>query len=98
MEVAVNGKEAVNIFQASEPNHFNLIFMDIQMPIMNGNQATMAIRSLNRRDAKSVPIVAMTANAFAEDVEAALSAGMNEHLAKPVEVQKLMETMKKWLR
>lgn len=68
------------------------------MPIMNGNQATMAIRSLNRRDAKSVPIVAMTANAFAEDVEAALSAGMNEHLAKPVEVQKLMETMKKWLR
>ncbi len=58
----------------------------------------MAIRSLNRRDAKSVPIVAMTANAFAEDVEAALSAGMNEHLAKPVEVQKLMETMKKWLR
>ena len=53
---------------------------------------------MNRRDAKSVPIVAMTANAFAEDVEAALSAGMNEHLAKPVEVQKLMETMKKWLR
>ena len=81
----------------SEQEHFDLIFMDIQMPVMNGYEATAAIRSLHRADAKTLPIVAMTANAFAEDVMLTKSAGMNEHISKPIDMVKLRDVLRKWL-
>ena len=74
-----------------------MILMDIQMPVMNGYDAARAIRALNRPDAQSVPIIAMTANAFAEDVQRAKSAGMNEHLAKPIDIDKLKRILKQYL-
>lgn len=97
VEEAVDGKEAVNKFIESPPRYYDLIFMDVQMPIMNGYEATSAIRSLNRRDAKRIPIIAMTANAFVEDVQAAVSAGMNEHMAKPLDIGQLQDILKRWL-
>lgn len=97
VEEAVDGKEAVNKFIDSPPRYYDLIFMDIQMPIMNGYEATAAIRSLDRRDAKRVPIIAMTANAFVEDVQAAKNAGMNEHMAKPLDIEQLRNILRRWL-
>ncbi len=97
VECAVNGKEAVDKFAASEGGYYDLIFMDIQMPVMNGYDAVKAIRKLDRPDAEKIPVVAMTANAFAEDVKEALNAGMNEHIAKPLDINKLIATLKKWL-
>lgn len=97
VECAVNGKEAVDKFAASEGGYYDLIFMDIQMPVMNGYDAVKAIRKLDRSDAEKIPVVAMTANAFAEDVKEALNAGMNEHIAKPLDINKLIATLKKWL-
>ena len=96
-DVAVNGKEAVDKFNEAESGYYDLIFMDIQMPIMNGYEATAAIRALEKPDAKTIPIIAMTANAFAEDVLMAKHSGMNEHMAKPVDVHKLREVLKRWL-
>ena len=72
--------------------------MDIQMPVMDGYEATEAIRALKREDAKTVPILALTANAFATDIGKAHSAGMNDHVAKPIEVKLLMETLQRWIR
>ena len=80
-----------------EDGYYDLIFMDIQMPKMNGYDATRAIRAMNRDYCRQVPIVAMTANAFAEDVHAAKTVGMNEHIAKPLDLKILMKTMRKWL-
>ena len=97
VECAVNGKEAMDKFAASEGGYYDLIFMDIQMPVMNGYDAVKAIRKLDRPDAEKIPVVAMTANAFAEDVKEALNAGMNEHIAKPLDINKLIATLKKWL-
>lgn len=97
VECAVNGKEAVDKFAASEGEYYDLIFMDIQMPVMNGYDAVREIRKLDRPDAEKIPVVAMTANAFAEDVKEALNAGMNEHIAKPLDINKLIATLKKWL-
>ena len=97
IEAAENGKEAVDQFSASANGYYDIILMDIQMPVMNGYDATSAIRSLDRPDARHVPIVAMTANAFAEDVQAAKNSGMNEHLAKPLDVGKLKEVLGKYL-
>lgn len=94
---ASDGKEAVDMFLDSTENFYDLIFMDIQMPIMNGYEATAAIRSLSRSDARTTPIVAMTANAFAEDVQMAKNAGMNEHVAKPLDLNKLYEVLRRWL-
>jgi signal transduction histidine kinase/CheY-like chemotaxis protein/HAMP domain-containing protein len=88
---AVDGEEALNIFNESAENEYGIIFMDIQMPVMDGYEASMAIRSLKRADAKTVPIVALTANAFKEDIEKSLAAGMNAHLAKPMDMEKLLE-------
>ena len=82
---AVNGQEAVALFDRSEPAYYDLILMDIQMPVMNGLEATRTIRGLNRVDAGSIPIIAMTANAFAEDVQNSLDAGMNAHISKPMD-------------
>ncbi|MCM1023048.1 MAG: response regulator [Prevotella sp.] len=97
VECAENGRIAVDKFAASEQGYYDLVFMDIQMPIMNGNEAARAIRALSRRDAKGVPIVAMTANAFNDDVQASMNAGMNEHISKPLDLKVLTKTLSKWL-
>ncbi len=86
-ELAVNGQEAVEMFQRSDPGHYDMILMDVQMPVMNGYEATRAIRACGHPRAKRIPIVAMTANAFAEDVRNARDAGMNGHLTKPVDME-----------
>lgn len=88
-ELAVNGQEAVEKFEASEPGYFDMILMDVQMPIMNGYEATRTIRESAHPDAKNISIVAMTANAFVEDVNNALEAGMNAHMAKPLKMDVL---------
>ena len=89
---AADGKEAVKIFEENSPETFDLIFMDVMMPEMNGYEATAAIRAIKKRpDARRIPIIAMTANAFAEDVQASLDAGMNGHIAKPI----VMDEVKK---
>ncbi len=97
VEEAENGKQAVDMFAASPEKYYDIVLMDIQMPVMNGYDATVAMRSLDRKDAKSIPIVAMTANAFAEDVHAAISVGMNEHIAKPLDIKVLMECIQRWI-
>jgi CheY-like chemotaxis protein len=86
---AWNGKEAVEIFEGSKPGEIQVILMDMMMPVMNGEEATRAIRALERPDAKTVPILAMTANTFDEDVQTAINAGMNAHLAKPIDPELL---------
>ena len=88
-----NGEEVVALFKKSPPNYYDAVLMDIRMPKMDGLQATEAIRALDRPDAKTVPIIAMTANAFDEDVQRSLQAGMNAHLSKPVEPEHLYETL-----
>jgi len=90
-EIVENGRLAVERFQRAEEGEFDAILMDVQMPVMNGHEAARAIRALERPDAARIPIIAMTANAFAEDEKAALSAGMNAHVAKPLD----MEILKK---
>lgn len=91
---ARNGGEALVLFTSNPPGHFDVILMDIMMPELDGLQTTRAIRSLtNRPDGGTIPIIAMTANAFAEDVEACLNAGMNAHLAKPINLSQVLETI-----
>ena len=92
---AWNGQEAIELFRNSEPGEFDVILMDIMMPVMNGYEATKMIRSLDREDAKEVPIIAMTANAFTEDRLRAKEAGMDEHVAKPVDVELLIKVIRK---
>lgn len=94
VEVADNGKKAVEMFEASSIGYYDLIFMDIQMPVMDGYEATRQIRALDRPDASEVWIVAMTANAFVEDIRRSADAGMNEHCSKPVDPQRLNDIMK----
>ena len=96
-DTAENGAEAVDKFTEHEENYYDMIFMDIQMPVMNGYEATAAIRAMDRSDAKHVPIVAMTANAFAEDVRDSKRAGMNAHLAKPIDFGHLTDILKRCL-
>ena len=88
-----DGQEAVELFRNSEPGEFDVILMDIMMPVMNGYEATKMIRSLDREEAKEVPIIAMTANAFTEDRIRAKEAGMDEHVAKPVDVELLIKVI-----
>ena len=90
---AWNGQEAVELFRKSEPGEFDVILMDIMMPVMNGYEAAKTIRSLNREDAKTIPIIAMTANAFTEDRIKAKEAGMDEHVAKPVDMELLIKVI-----
>ena len=92
---AWNGQEVVDLFRKSEPGEFDVILMDIMMPVMNGYEATKMIRSMDREDAKVIPIIAMTANAFTEDRLKAKEAGMNEHIAKPVDVELLVKVIHK---
>lgn len=97
IDCAVNGQDALDQFLASSRGYYDLILMDIQMPIMNGYEATKLLRSSSHPDAKKVPILAMTANAFREDVEDAYNAGMTGHLAKPIDVAHLYEVLRKIL-
>ena len=90
---AKNGEDAEMMFSKSEPGFYSAILMDVRMPVMDGLEATRAIRALDRPDAKTIPIIAMTANVFDEDVERSFEAGMDAHLSKPVEPDKLYETM-----
>lgn len=96
-EQAVNGKEAVRRMEESVPGYYDMIFMDIMMPEMDGLEATRTIRNLDREDCKKIPIYAMSANAFDEDVKRSLASGMNGHLSKPVNLQVLEKTLQKVL-
>lgn len=95
---AVNGQEAVDIFEKSSPGSFDAILMDIMMPVLDGLEATKKIRMSEKPDAMTVPIIAMTANAFAEDVKKAKAAGMNEHLAKPLDTKKMIQVIARYKR
>ena len=96
-EIVENGQLALERFSASAEGEFDAILMDVQMPVMNGYEATKAIRNLNRADAGKIPIIAMTANAFAEDEKEALRAGMNVHLTKPVDVELLRQIIRQYV-
>jgi CheY-like chemotaxis protein len=97
VDYAYNGQEAVDRLQEMPAGYYDLVFMDIQMPIMNGYEATQVIRNLEREDLRSIPIVAMTADAFAEDAQHALDAGMNAHLPKPVSIPQLEKIIAQFL-
>lgn len=98
VEHAENGKEAVEALAASPEGYYDVIVMDIRMPVMNGLEATTTIRRMNRRDAGRIPIIAMTANAYDEDMQQSLDAGMNAHLAKPIEPMVLLNTIRKYIK
>ena len=95
---AWNGQEAVELFRKSASGEFDAILMDIMMPVMNGYEAAKKIRSLDREDAKTIPIIAMTANAFMEDRLKAKEAGMNEHIVKPLDVELLIKVIHKLVK
>lgn len=95
---ACNGQQAVEMFRSSPQNHYDAVLMDVRMPVMDGIAATQAIRGLDRADAATVPILAMTANAFAEDIERSRKAGMNEHLTKPIEPETLYARLASYFR
>jgi CheY-like chemotaxis protein len=96
IDCAVNGAEAVRLF-AENPGTYGAIFMDIHMPEMDGYEATRRIRALPAAEAKTIPIIAMTANVFKEDIEKCLASGMNDHLGKPVDIEKLLAQLRKYL-
>ncbi len=97
VEQALNGQIAVDKVLEKEAGYFDLIFMDIQMPVMNGYDAARAIRTSKRADLERIPIIAMTADAFADDIRKSEEAGMNGHISKPVDIEKLEEALKKWI-
>ncbi len=92
-DLAENGRIAVEFFESHKPGYYDAILMDMRMPEMDGLEAARRIRSMDRADAKSVPIIALTANAFDEDVQRSMQAGLNAHLSKPVEPEALFETL-----
>jgi CheY-like chemotaxis protein len=98
VDTAVNGKEAVEKVQQKREDTYDLILMDIQMPVMDGYEATRKIRGLQNERKASIPIVAMTANAFEEDRKRALEAGMDDHLTKPIQVPKMMQAIQKYIK
>ena len=93
VEIAANGRIAVDMLKQSQPGYYQLVLMDVQMPVMNGYEATREIRSLQDAGLSTIPILAMTANAFEEDRQEALESGMNGHLAKPIDAQILFDTL-----
>ena len=95
---ACNGAECVEMFKSSAPGTYSGILMDIQMPVMDGIEAAYAIRNLDHPDATSIPIIAITANAFAKDIERCKLAGMNEHLSKPLNIRQLISILSKFQR
>ena len=90
---AVNGRIAVDMFEEHEEGYYDAVLMDMRMPEMDGLEATRRIRAMNRIDAKTIPIIALTANAFDEDVQQSMQAGLNAHLSKPVDPDVLFETL-----
>ena len=96
--VKTDGAQTVRAFQEAAPGAFDAILMDIQIPVMNGYEAARAIRRMQRADAGTIPIIAMTANAFAEDIQASLDAGMDAHVAKPIDLEVLNATFFRLLR
>ena len=96
VEVATDGRKAIEMLKTASTGYYDLILMDIQMPNMDGYQATKVIRKMENEKA-DIPILAMTANAFEEDRRAAIAAGMNGHVAKPIEIEKLLKTIEKVL-
>ena len=98
VEIAENGQIALDLLTRAEPDYYQLILMDVQMPVMNGYEATRAIRSMENPALSSIPILAMTANAFEEDKQTALKCGMNGHISKPIDIAKLLETLENVLR
>ncbi len=97
IESAPDGTDAVAMIEKSSEGYYDAVLMDVQMPVMNGYEATKAIRAMRRKDAKSLPIIAMTANAMEEDKEAALKSGMNAHIAKPLDMELLMKVLRQFL-
>lgn len=97
VDAVENGMRALEVFSASEPGEYHAILMDIQMPVLNGYQATSKIRSLDRQDAQTIPIIALSADAFTADVAKARSLGMNDHIAKPIELNRMLEVLQKWI-
>lgn len=93
---AVDGKQAVSLFLKWPEHYFDVVLMDIMMPEMDGYEATKAIRESGRNDSRSIPIIAMTANAFDEDRKKSIEAGMNAHMAKPLDGKKLVKTIKEF--
>ena len=98
VEAAPDGTDAVEMVKKSAEFYYDAILMDVQMPIMDGYEATRTIRALERKDVKSMPIIAMTANALEEDKEAALANGMNAHISKPLDVEIFMEVLRRFLK
>ena len=97
VELAENGRIALEKFEASDAGYYDAILMDMRMPEMDGLEATKKIRDLNRSDAKEIPIIALTANAFDEDVQRSLQVGMNAHLSKQVEPERLYQTLEDFI-
>ena len=93
---AYDGQQAVDIFRKNPPGTFDVILMDVMMPVMNGIEAARTIRLLDRSDAQTIPVIAMTANAFEEDKRATKEAGMNEHLTKPLDGKKVIRVISKY--
>lgn len=93
IEIADNGQKAVKMIEESEPGYYQLVLMDVQMPVMNGYEATRVIRKLKNKKLASIPILAMTANAFEEDKQEALNSGMNGHIAKPINIEALLKAL-----
>ena len=98
VDLAENGRMAVEMFAAHEPGYYDAILMDMRMPEMDGLEATRTIRGMDRKDAKTIPIIALTANAFDEDVQRSMQAGLNAHLSKPVEPDALFQTLEGLIR
>ncbi|MGN0697782.1 MAG: response regulator [Ruminiclostridium sp.] len=94
---AVNGRDCVNMLGMASEDKYFMILMDIQMPVLNGLEATKEIRQMDNKKKAEIPIIAMTANAFAKDVNDCLDAGMNTHIAKPINLNLLMEEIKKYM-
>ncbi|MCD7725644.1 MAG: response regulator [Clostridiales bacterium] len=97
VETARDGQQAVDILRGKPPYYYDMVFMDIQMPVMDGYEAARQIRSFAREDFKTLPIVAMSADAFSDDIQKASVAGMNDHVAKPIELPKLLAVLEKWI-
>ncbi len=97
-DLAENGLAAVKLFESHETGYYDAILMDMRMPEMDGLEATRTIRGLPHDDAKTIPIVALTANAFDEDVQRSMQAGLNAHLSKPVEPEALFETLENLIK